>query len=387
MRGDEACDRLQAGLLSDAYDQPVLVIRDGIVQSANRQATQLLGANVTGAPVTSLFDDRSASKIERLVSKQGLAPASSELQIQRSGMPPELVRFTLIPLASRSAVLVGARRGAAYSEQVGLQLMSANEELAILLRRLAQQANAADAARQALEKIDSVRELFIAALAHDLRSPLNAVLLSTRAVRECARTARPVDIEQHAAVVERNVRRMLDLVDSLLLAARLDVAEPKLSTDSVRLDELAREAVESMLPIAENAGVRINLHIDAAVSVRGDRVRLGEVLSNLLANAIRHSPQQGWIDLEVSTRESNAMCVIADQGRGVPVPDRERIFERFSQGSGLRGTTGLGLYICRRIVELHGGRIWVEGNLPAGARFVFTLQLAQDARTDETIDM
>jgi signal transduction histidine kinase len=211
------------------------------------------------------------------------------------------------------------------------------------------------------------RELSAAALAHDLRSSLNAILLSTEAVRLRIRPEDPLELRSFTDRIDRNVRMALGMIG---------LTELGLSVAAVRLDELARETAEAMQPITDNAGVRIKLRLDP-VCVRGDRIRLGRVVSNLLGNAIRHSPRGGSIDLIVTQQESTAMCHVADQGPGVPPRDRNRIFEPHFQGSSMPGTAGLGLFICRRIVEVHGGRIWVEDHLPQGAHFIFTLPLAE----------
>lgn len=211
-----------------------------------------------------------------------------------------------------------------------------------------------------------VAELSAAALVHDLRSSLNAILLSTEAVRLRIRPEHPLDLRSFTDRIERNARTALGMIE---------LTERSFSMTAVRLDELAQETAEAMQAITDDAGVRIELRVDP-VCVHGDRIRLGRVVSNLLANAIRHSPRDGSIDLVVTEQESTAMCHVADQGPGVPARDRSRIFEPHFQGSGVPGAAGLGLFICRTTIALHGGRIWVEDHLPRGAQFIFKLPLA-----------
>ena len=218
-----------------------------------------------------------------------------------------------------------------------------------------------------------------AALAHDLRSCLNAILLSTEAARLGTRPGRQIDLGLLLSQVERNTRTVLDLIESSQVKPRAASPERRLSIAAVRLDEVARETTDAMQPIAGNAGIHVSLHADAAVSVQGDRIRLGRVISNLLANGIRHSPKGSSIDVVVTTHRSTALCHVADRGPGVPAGDRERIFGRHFQGGGRPGAAGLGLFICREIVKEHGGRIWVEDHLPRGARFVFTIPLERSA--------
>jgi len=218
-----------------------------------------------------------------------------------------------------------------------------------------------------------------AALAHDLRSCLNAILLSTAAARLGTRRGRQVDLGLLLSQIERNTRAVLDLIESSRVTPGAPAAERRVSIAAVRLDEVARETTDAMQPIVESAGIQVSLHTDAAVSVRGDRIRLGRVISNLLANGIRHSPKGSSIDVVVTTHRSTALCHVADRGPGVPAGDRERIFGRHFQAGGKPGAAGLGLFICREIVKEHGGRIWVEDHLPCGARFAFTIPLDRSA--------
>jgi two-component system sensor histidine kinase BaeS len=108
----------------------------------------------------------------------------------------------------------------------------------------------------------------------------------------------------------------------------------------------------------------------------GNASWLEQLIANLLTNALRHSPPGAQIEVSIALDGSEAACRVADRGPGVSPDDRERIFERFVQSGARRGRLGLGLYICKKIVALHGGRIWVEANPGGGACFAFCLPLA-----------
>lgn len=373
--GEHPPQPLRAGLLSDAHGQVVFTVRDGVVRAANKVAIRLLGAGAIGRPVSELFDAASVAKIRRITAS-GSAAAATELQLVAGSGPPQAMRCAVVAAGDYEFCFIAQPPGVFYPEEFGARLMAANEETTRLLRELSRDMRSARMARDSLQQIGGLRDLFIAALAHDIRAPLNAILLTEAVLRKTAGTVQPHDLERHAMQVERSARSIVELVDTVLLAARLDSPDSHLTRQMLQLDEIVLEWVETLTPVANQAEIGLDVSLRATPKVDGDRVRLGEVVSNLLTNAIRHCPRHGLVHVEIATVDGRAVCTVTDAGPGVPQEMRETIFEKFTQGASARGTTGLGLYIARRIIELHGGRIWVEDNQPSGARFVFDLPLA-----------
>lgn len=377
MPGGDGAQMLRRGLLSDAHDQPVFAISAGVVRAANKMAAQLFGRDVPALALSELFDDVSVEKLRHLATLATPA-TSTELQV-KCAAALKAVRFMVLA-ADDELIFVAARADASYPVTYGAQLMAAIEEDAILLRRLSRDVRSATLARETLQEMGRLRELFIAGLAHDLRAPLNAILLTEAVLRKAAQTVAPADLVRHAVRVERNVLRMIELIDKILLGVRLDASQPAFSVEPVKLDRVVQDWVETLAPIATHAAVDLNFSGRASPTVDADPVQLGEVVSNLLSNAIRHCAPTGHVVIEVATRGHLALCSVADDGPGVPAAAKEHIFDKFVQVSGARGSSGLGLYICRRIVELHHGKIWVEDNSPRGARFVFELPLAHSEK-------
>jgi two-component system OmpR family sensor kinase len=322
--------------------------------------------------VCELFDEESREKLaDALASASGATP---ELQVQRADGPPLAVRFLV--LSGSDEQLFIAQHITGYPDETAEKLMAANNQLANVTRELSRQARDLDVAKQALQRQGELRELFIAALAHDLRGPLSTILLSEATLRQKASTAQSIEPERHAERVERSARRMLKLIDSLLLAARLDSFDapiPPESLKSVRVDEIARRVADDHATLADDAHVLIAVTAIAPVLAPGNPSWLEQVVANLLANAIRHSPPGARVEVTIALDGQEAVCEVADHGPGVPAEERDRIFERFVQGGARRGSIGLGLYICRKIVDLHRGRIAVDANEGGGARFAFRL--------------
>ncbi|MHB8876159.1 MAG: sensor histidine kinase [Myxococcaceae bacterium] len=237
-----------------------------------------------------------------------------------------------------------------------------------------------DCTKRELEKLADLRELFIAALAHDLRAPLSVILLSEAMLRGKTHPLQSMEVERHIDRVQRSARRMLQLIDSLLLAARVESGESRMTAESleaVLVDEVAREVAADLSPLADEALVRLEVTTHEPIEVLGNRAWLGQVFANLLTNAIRHSPAGTRVEVAVVAVDGPAVrCEVTDQGPGVPVAARGRIFDRFVQHGERPGSIGLGLYISSKIVALHGGRIWVEEAPSGGARFVFQIPRA-----------
>lgn len=374
MTGASVDSDLRNGLLSDEHGIPVMWILEDRIRQLNEPARQLLGRAGTGRSLDEFLDARSAMKIARVLSS-GSTAARTELQIEQPGSPPTLVSFAVIRDGHAGHFLIGLSQGVTYSEPAGQQLLATTSELTESLRRLGREMHTVRAAKETLERIGNLRDGFVTAFAHDLRSPLNAMLLAATLPEtdEQMRAEQAIGLRQ---IMERNIRLALELVDSIVTVSQIDAADLQLRKDQVRLIDVARRWTDALMPVASSADVSLQVTGDSTATVYGDTVRLGEVFSNLLSNALRHSPPGGCVTIEISKRGAESICCVADQGEGVPTAMRTSIFDKFSQGSNSVGLSGLGLYIARRIVDLHGGKIWVEDNAPRGSRFVFSLPAA-----------
>jgi signal transduction histidine kinase len=371
--GSDPIAKWRAGLLADGHGIPVVALRAGRVHAANRAAHRSFASLRLGMDAGRLFDESCRAKLRELL-EHGDSGAIAELETMQTDRPPIATRVLLLALPGEQLMVMGGS-GIEYTEEIGAKLMAANTDLSNLTRELSRRMHELDAARGAMQKLAELREMFIAALAHDLKAPLSVILLSESLLRKNLISPQPVDVERHVDKVERSAKRMLKLIDSLLFAVHLDAAEPLVtrSLEVVYLDEVARESAEDLAPLADDAGVRIVVNAPEPVRVRGNRAWFGQVFANLLTNAVRYSPAGKSVELTVGTQGSEAQCAVADIGPGVAPAERERVFDRFVQRGERRGSMGLGLYICRKIVDLHSGHIWVEDNPGGGARFRFRI--------------
>jgi CheY-like chemotaxis protein len=182
-------------------------------------------------------------------------------------------------------------------------------------------------------------------------------------------------------VLDRNVDRLAGLIGDLLLAARHQTHRLGITKEPVDLVALVREAVDAYQDEAKTAGIRIEVEAPEALELGADRGRIGEVMDNLLSNAIKYAGGTRLVSVKVRQDGELAYVRVRDSGLGFDHDQAAQLFQPFSRlhdgQAGRHGGTGLGLYICQALVELHGGRIWAESDGPGkGSTFTFGLPLA-----------
>jgi signal transduction histidine kinase len=270
------------------------------------------------------------------------------------------------------------RRSARRTIAEADRYLQASEAMAAALRRVSQHASALT--RRGIE-----REEFVAALGHDLLQPLTALRTASRLLGQLSDrhdAANAAQLLQCAARVERLVDLMSRLVDRVMSAAELDLAPIRIDRAFTDLTAVARAVAEILGPEAEKRAVIVDVEpAPSPVMAYCDATWIGDVLVNLVANAIRHSPTGGVVRISIEPFGGDVRCAVEDDGLGVSPAMRARLFERFARQGEQPGRAGLGLYIARRILELHGGRIWLDDGA-RGGRFVF--QLASEAAGETT---
>jgi two-component system phosphate regulon sensor histidine kinase PhoR len=235
-----------------------------------------------------------------------------------------------------------------------------------------------------LRRLQQIRAEFIDNLSHEIRTPLtNLSLLAETLSREADAVgdALPSRMRERIGKIEVETGHLIQMVNELLDLTRIESGTSFVPLDEVDVGRIAAAEVERLHLFAERQGVRLTLDLPpgGVPPVRGDDQRLGQVLVNLLHNAVKFSPDGGDVTVRVRTVDSNVVVTVEDEGIGIARAHRKRIFERFYKVDRARsrgGGTGLGLSISRHIVEQHGGRIWVESEEGRGSRFSFELAVA-----------
>jgi signal transduction histidine kinase len=248
-------------------------------------------------------------------------------------------------------------------------------ELAGQANAMVERLAAADAARDAAE---SAHRDLVAAVSHDLRTPITSLRLLATAVGDDI-----VDADtrrRYLATMSTHIDALGALIDDLFELSRLESGALEWSMERVRLDDLVGETVAAMLPQAEAEGVAVVAEVpDELQPAQANPEKVQRVLFNLIQNAIRHTPADGSVTVRAEGVNGGVEIEVADTGEGIAAADRGRVFDPFyrggSQSARSRAGTGLGLAISRAIVEAHGGRIWLE-ETAAGTRIRFSLPRA-----------
>jgi signal transduction histidine kinase len=264
------------------------------------------------------------------------------------------------------------------------ELEEKREEMEQLNRRLADSNRELEVANAKLREVADLKEEFLAVTTHDLRSPL-AVISGVISFFSSGRLGELTPEQQHmVSMMERNTQNLIELVNDLLDSAKIESGTLQLELAPTELPALVGEICEAMGAVAADKGIRVGCHFPEDLpKIRADRAKLRRVLVNLVSNAVKFTPKGGAVDIHGERRGGMVRVSITDTGVGVAEGDIPRLFDKYEQASSRaprseRGT-GLGLYITRQLVELHGGEIEVESEIGKGSTFSFTVPIAEVA--------
>lgn len=299
----------------------------------------------------------------------------------------DLLQVPILSTEGRLGVLeVEAPEGHPWTFEDRLLVEAVAQQLASALL----EARSRELTEQALEEMrqaDRLKSQFLANMSHDFRTPLNSIIGFSRVIlKEIDGPINDTQRQDLQAIYESGVH-LLNMVNDILDLTRIEAGRMKLSFAEMHLKGLVDSVVSTTSSLMGNKPIDLVVDIpDGLPQVHANRTRMRQVLLNLVSNAIKFT-EDGYVMIsarELSDREPPQMLVaISDTGPGVPAEEQARLFEPFTQVDSLTptvpGGSGLGLSICRHLIELHGGRIWVESEPGEGSAFAFTLPLERPA--------
>ncbi len=225
--------------------------------------------------------------------------------------------------------------------------------------------------------VEQMKSDFVSAVSHELRTPLTSIYGFAETLQRSDVDFTDVERETFLRHIAAESERLIRIVDDLLSVARLEAGTLEVAREPTDLGDALRDAVAAAQG-REEGRHRFSVRVEPAeLAVRADREKLGQVLANLLDNAVRYSPEGGTIIVSARGRAQAAEVTVADEGIGISEPDRQRVFAKFfrSERAPAGQGTGLGLFLVRGLVTAMGGRIWLESEEGQGSRFTFELPL------------
>jgi heavy metal sensor kinase len=353
---------------------PVKLSQDGTVVIERRDKNELLIAAV------SVVSGQHHYTIEAGASRAPMELALGRFLLTLSiGLPIVLGVATAGSFLAIKGALAPVKKIRLHAESITLKDLS--ERLAAIDSRdeIAELANTLNQIISRLEHSFRAASRFTADASHELRTPLT--IISGELERLINDPTVPQPIRESLISLLEETEQLVKIVQSLLTLSRLDTGNAQ--TENVKFDlaELASNTAEQFVPVASEKQLSLSYHVPEPVEIQGDRVRLKQVIVNLLDNAIKYTPSGRKVDLRVEARDKRACLTVSDNGGGIPESELPYVFDRFFRGTYTRmqspDGTGLGLSIVQSVCTAHGGDVTVENLKTGGCRFQVVLPLTK----------
>jgi signal transduction histidine kinase len=269
------------------------------------------------------------------------------------------------------------RRLMLVEQEVRANLEALNRELE---RRVMDRTAELESVNEELRRANQAKDIFLATLSHELRTPLTPILGWSKLLRQSSTD--PAFVMKGLDAIERNARLQTKLIDDLLDISRIVAGKLHLEMEPTDLRWVVKAAIETVRDKAEGAKVQLDTKMeDAPLVVNGSPAHLQQVVSNLLTNAIKFTPEGGWVNVEIKRERKSARIAVSDSGEGIAPEFLPQVFNLFAQGdittTRRHGGLGLGLAIVRNVTELHGGTVHAHSDgVGRGARFTIVLPCA-----------
>jgi PAS domain S-box-containing protein len=281
----------------------------------------------------------------------------------------------MLPVGTSEGILGVIEFGATSADRPDAQTLESLRSITDLIGQVVER-------RRAVEEADRLKNEFFALVSHELRTPLTSVTGYLDIVRDEEAGVINEKQRHYLDVIYRNTKRLQRLVGDLLFVAQVEAGTLSLELGPVDLGSVVQESIEAALPRADEQGVLLTAEVDPMTMEGGDADRLGQLIDNLVSNALKFTPETGKVTVRARRIEGDrALIEIADTGMGISAEDQEHLFERFYRADAATQSAipgiGLGLSICQAIAEGHGGTIGVQSEVGRGTTFRLDLPLNQ----------
>ncbi len=389
----DATERRLASIISTSADAIISLDASGHIESWNRGAEMLFGFladEISGRPFTELLGGGDGARVEldwltEMVRAAGFLRGHETIcrDFEGRAIDVDLTATRLSDEAGRnigmSIILREATERKQRDEEIRRLNANLNREIAERTRELAEKVEELARANADLKKLDQMRTEFVSLVSHQIRAPLTNM---NGAVERIAANAGAMDADsaRMLVILNQQIDRLDRLVRDVLNTAAIESGELALHPEPVSLPPIVQQVVEQMRARLTVRTFHLPLKPGLPL-ILADRDRVAEVLANLCDNADKYSPPGRQIVIETRADETEVTVAVRDFGQGIPSNDLERVFDKFyrtdSSDSQAAYGYGLGLYVCRQLVQAQGGRIWAENHPEGGAVFSFTLPVAR----------
>jgi hypothetical protein len=253
------------------------------------------------------------------------------------------------------------------------KLEASRSVMVYLLKDMERARQELERAYEELKALDQMKDEFLEMTSHELKTPLTSMSSFVQLLLDGKLGKLMEQQKSGLEIISEDVKRLEDSVDKIMDISRLKSGVIKPVFKNLKLREVIQSAVESVMPFAYSKQVKITQKINKLPAVKGDKILLGKVVLNLVGNAIKFTPPNGEVSVESSVEDSHVVVSVKDTGIGIAKENMPQLFTKFFQVDHSTPGPGLGLSICKVIVEAHGGRIWAESQVGKGSTFCFTL--------------
>lgn len=253
---------------------------------------------------------------------------------------------------------------------LNVQLQHSADELAVANKEM-------ELRNRDVERANRLKSEFLASMSHELRTPLNAIIGFSDLIAEQTAGALSPKQKRFVGHIQQGARHLLAVINDILDLSKIEAGRMDLYREAVPVAAVLSEVLTSIRSLAVSKRIAVQSSIGPDVMAWADRVRFKQILYNLVSNAVKFTPENGKVWVEAAERRGRLTVSVSDTGLGIPLEEQDAIFDAFHQvgptTKGVKEGTGLGLTITKRLVEEHGGRIWVESEPGKGARLSFTV--------------